>query len=71
MTKDDVKKWTKAKLVLENEIFTLPNPSTLQNDGIVAPAHLPDTTYTHNNKYLIDQNARRAFNGGNLLDSGQ
>ena len=68
---EQIKKDTKANFTLENGMVTLPNPLSLKDDWYVAPANLPNTTYSYVDKYLKDNNAGKAFKGGkSLLLSG-
>ena len=69
--KEQIKIDTKKKLVLENGMITLPNPSILKYNWYEAPAYLPDTIFSDVEKYLKDNDAGKAFQvGKSLLESG-
>ena len=48
-------------------MLTLPNPDLIENDWIVAPVNLPDTTFTQVESYLKNCDAGKAFQGGKSL----
>ena len=45
--KQQIEKDEKNKLVLDNGMLTLPSPTTLFDDWIEAPSHLPDVMIKH------------------------
>ena len=52
-------------------MLTHPSPTTLFDDWIEAPSHLPDTLYDNVHNYLVKSDAGKAFKGGkSLLLSG-
>lgn len=61
----------KQKLILENGMLTLPNPLKLRDDWIIAPANLPETTFSNIDSYLKSNEAGKAYKGvKSLLLSG-
>jgi len=69
--KQQIEKDEKNKLVLDNGMLTLPSPTTLFDDWIEAPSHLPDTLYDNVHNYLVKSDAGKAFKGSkSLLLSG-
>ncbi|XP_057297429.1 uncharacterized protein LOC130629386 [Hydractinia symbiolongicarpus] len=69
--KEQIKRDVSAKLLLENGLMRLPDPTTLKNDWVEAPINLPDTLNNNVTEYLEKNNAGKAFKGGNsLLQSG-
>ena len=69
--KNEVQLNLQSKLVLENGLVDLPDPSKLTDGWFIAPYNLPDTIYEQVNTYLKDPDAGKAFKGGkNLVFSG-
>ena len=69
--KNEVKLNLQSKLVLENGLVDLPDPSKLIDGWFATPYSLPNTIYEHVHTYLKDTDAGKAFKGGkNLLLSG-
>ena len=69
--KNEVKLNLQSKLVLENGLVSLPDPSKLRDGWFAAPHILPNTIYEQVNIYLKDTDAEKAFQGGkSLLLSG-
>ena len=65
--KQDISK----KLVLENGMVNLPNPSSLKDEWVLAPLNIPDTTHEIVMHYLVTNDAGKAYRGGkSLLESG-
>ena len=59
------------KLVVENGLIKLPDPSKLVDGWFEAPYNLPNTVFDQINNYLNDCDAGKAFKGGkSLLLSG-
>ena len=61
--KEEIAQDISAKLVLENGMVHLPNPQNILDDWIVAPANLPDTTFSAVEEYLMNSDAGKAFRG--------
>ena len=57
--------------MLEGGLIKLPDPKTLTDGWVEAPANIPDTIYDNIMEYLLKHNAGKAFRGGkSLLESG-
>ena len=66
-----VKEDRSSKRVIENGLVTLPDPNQITDNWVTAPALLPDTLHGDVERFLIMQDAGKAFNGGkSLLQSG-
>ena len=69
--KNEVELNLQSKLVLENGLVNLPDPSKLIDGWFTAPYNLPSTIYEQVNPYLRDNDAGKAFKGGkSFLFSG-
>ena len=51
-----------SKLVLENRLASLPDPSKLIDEWFAAPYNLPNTIYEQVNTYLKEIDVRKTFN---------
>ena len=69
--KNEVELNLQSKLVLENVLVSLPDPSKLIDMWFAAPYNLPNTIYEQINTYLKDTDTGKVFKGGkSLLLSG-
>ena len=69
--KNEVELNLQSKLVLENGLVNLPDPSKLIDGWFTAPYNLPSTIYEQVNPYLRNTDAGKAFKGEkSLLFSG-
>ena len=69
--KNEVELNLQSKLVLENGLVKLPDPSNLIDGWFTAPYNLRNTIYEQVNTYLGDTDVGKAFKGGkSLLFSG-
>ena len=69
--KNEIELNHKAKLLLENGLVKLPDPSKLVDGWFEAPYNLPNTVFDQINVYLKDSDAGKAYKGGkSLLLSG-
>ena len=62
--KTEVELSLQSKLVLENGLVSLPDPSKLIDGWFAAQYNLPNTIYEQVNTYLKDTDAGKAFRGG-------
>ena len=62
--KNEVELNLQAKLVLENGLVSLPDPSKLTDGWFAVQYNLPSTIYEQVNTYLKDTDAGKAFKGG-------